>query len=375
MDEIVSQTNKYAKRHIDQVNQRRSDASPYRTAQTRWKDLDRIELEALIGLLTESGVRHSHHESTAELWDISRSVPIYLATMGSERFRNLMRFLRFDDRQRRDKTDRLAPVRFVLNRFVKELPRHFTPSENVTADEQLIPFRGRCSFIQYMPNKPVKYGLKFWVLCDVESRYVVALDLYTGIVDNLVQRNLAANVVIRLVDQLPADVKQGRNVTYDRYFSDLNLSKALLERKISSLGVFEHKRNFVPRELKLVRKDLHSSCFYFSGPTAILSYQAKEKKPPVIILSTAHEFLEVFDDDKKLPLMIHDYNQTKVGVDLVGQCINKYTVRRFTRRWPMIVFSNMIDIAAINAMIIWLCHHPDWNNRHTVYTCPSSLFI
>ena len=50
LDEIVSQTNKYAKRPIDHVNQRRSDASPYRTAQTRWKDLDRIELEALIRL-------------------------------------------------------------------------------------------------------------------------------------------------------------------------------------------------------------------------------------------------------------------------------------------------------------------------------------
>jgi hypothetical protein len=76
-------------------------------------------------------------------------------------------------------------------------------------------------------------------------------------------------------------------------------------------------------------------------------------------------FPEVFDDDKKLPSMIHDYNQTKVGVDLVGQCINKYTVRRIARRWPMIVFSNTIDIAAINAMTIGLCHHPDWNNRHT----------
>ena len=63
--------------------------------------------------------------------------------------------------------------------------------------------------------------------------------------------------------------------------------------------------------------------------------------------------------------MIHDYNQTKVGVDLVGRCINKYTVRRITHRWPIIVFFNMIDIAAINAMTIWLCHHPGWNNRHT----------
>ncbi|CAF4518906.1 unnamed protein product, partial [Rotaria sp. Silwood2] len=59
--------------------------------------------------------------------------------------------------------------------------------------------------------------------------------------------------------------------------------------------------------------------------------------------------------------MIHDYNQTKFGVDVVDQCINNYTCRRITRRWPMIVFFNMIDIAAINSLNIWLDQNPDWN--------------
>ncbi|CAF1384390.1 unnamed protein product [Adineta ricciae] len=365
LDEIVLQTNKYAKRHIDQVNQRRSNATSYRTTQIRWIDLDRVELEALIGLLIESGVRHSNHASTDELWDISRSVPVYHATMSMERFKYLMRFLRFDDRQRRDSADRRAPIRSIFQRFVKQLPRHFTPSENVTVDEQLVPFRGRCSFIQYMPKKPAKYGLKFWLLCDVNSRYVLALDLYTGKEGNVAQKNLATNVVLRLVDQLPANIKQDRNVTYDRYFTSLDVSQALLERKMSSLGVVDRKRRFVPNELKLTRDDLYSSWFYFCEQTTILSYQAKDKKPPVILLSTSHEFSEVFDDEKRLPCMIHDYNQTKVGVDLVDQCISNYSVRRITRRWPMMVFYNMVDIAAINAMTVWVSHNPEWNSRPT----------
>jgi hypothetical protein len=264
-----------------------------------------------------------------------------------------------------DNTDRLASIRSIFERFVKQLPRHFTPSENVTVDEQLVPFRGRCSFVQYMPKKPAKYGLKFWLLCDVESRYVLALDLYTGKVGNVVQKGLATSVVLRLVDQLPDNVKQGRNVTYDRYFTDLNLSQALLERKMSSLGVVDRKRSFVPNELKLVRKDLYSSWFYFCGQATILPYQAKDKKPPVILLSTSHEFSEVFDDQKRLPCMIHDYNQTKVGVDLVDQCITNYSVRRITRRWSMVVFYNLVDVAAINAMTVWLRYNPDWNSRHT----------
>jgi hypothetical protein len=179
--------------------------------------------------------------------------------MSLQSFKDLLRFLRFDDRQHRNKSDCLSPIRFLFDRFAKELPRHLVPSENMTVDEQLVPFRGRCSFIQYMPNKPVKYGLKFWSLCDAETRYVLALDLYSGKKGNTIEHNHSRNVVLRLVDQLPNIVKQGRNVTYDRYFSDLLLSKALLERKMTSLGVVDRKRTFVPIELKSVRNELLSS--------------------------------------------------------------------------------------------------------------------
>ena len=32
----------------------------------------------------------------------------------------------------------------------------------LTVHEQLVPFRASCSFIQYIPSKPVKYGLKLF---------------------------------------------------------------------------------------------------------------------------------------------------------------------------------------------------------------------
>ncbi|CAF4656859.1 unnamed protein product [Rotaria sp. Silwood2] len=113
------------------------------------------------------------------------------------------------------------------------------------------------------------------------------------------------------------------------------------------------------------RKELFASWFYFSGPHMLLSYQAKEKKKPVVLLSSAHEFAKVFDDEKRLPCAIHDYNQTKAGVDAIDQCIENYTVHRISRRWPMVVFYNMIDIAAINAMTIWLCQNSSWNVKRT----------
>ena len=214
-----------------------------------------------------------------------------------------------------------------------------------------------------MPNKPSKYGIKFWLLCDVDVRYTLALEIYAGKINNVIQRNLSTDVVLRLIDKLSDQVKQGRNVTYDRYFTSFDLANGLLERKMTSLGVVNHKRSFVPGELKIVRNNLYSSWFFFSGAHTLLSYQAKQKKPPIILLSTMHNIPEVFDDETKLPVMIHDYNQTKFGVDVMDQCINGYTVRRISKRWPMIVFFNLIDIAAINAMTLWLCKNPNWHNQ------------
>ncbi|KRY06554.1 hypothetical protein T01_3156 [Trichinella spiralis] len=36
----------------------------------------------------------------------------------------------------------------------------YNPSENVTVDERLYPFKGRCQFRQYMPKKPANLLLK-----------------------------------------------------------------------------------------------------------------------------------------------------------------------------------------------------------------------
>ena len=85
----------------------------------------------------------------------------------------LMRLSRPDCSMR----DKLAPIKDMWSRWSTHLLELFNPGRDICIDEQLVPFRGRCSFRQYMPSKPVKYGLKIWALCDV---YAWRLQVYTG---------------------------------------------------------------------------------------------------------------------------------------------------------------------------------------------------
>ncbi|CAF1533567.1 unnamed protein product [Didymodactylos carnosus] len=275
----------------------KTDFNTIKSKSSKWKPIDRVELESFIGLVIRAGLHRNNYESFNDLWDISQSSPLYRGTMSLQRFRQFLQFLRFDDRQNRDKTDRLSPIRYIFELFIKQLPRHFVPSENLTVDEQLVAFR---------------------------------------------------------VDQLSNDVKQGRTITFDRYFTDIKLSEALLDRKMTSIGVVDYRRVFLPNELTVCRKKLFSSWFYFSNSHMLVSYQAKEKKKPIILLSSLHKNAETFDDDKELPCLIHDYNQSKYSVDVIDQCVGTYSVQRISRRWPLIVFYNMIGLAAINSMTLWL---------------------
>ena len=55
----------------------------------------------------------------------------------------------------------------------------------------------------------------------------------------------------------------------------------------------------------------------------------------------------------KKPSVISFYNENKVGVDSFDQMARLYTTRSASRRWPLAVWGNILDIAAINACAVY----------------------
>ena len=73
----------------------------------------------------------------------------------------------------------------------------------------------------------------------------------------------------------------------------------------------------------------------------------------MLVLSTVHRSVAIAEGKKKLPETIVYYNATKYGVDVLDQMARLYTSKLSSRRWPLQVFYNVLDLAGINSWIVY----------------------
>lgn len=136
--------------------------------------------------------------------------------MSLYRFRFLLQHLRFDDKQNREErqqTDKLAPIRDIFDAFVSNCKKCYSLSEYATVDEKLEAFRGRCGFRQYIPSKPNKYGIKIFALVDAKMYYTSNLEVYVGTQppDPYAADTSAASVALRLCEPIAGCAQWSRN--------------------------------------------------------------------------------------------------------------------------------------------------------------------
>lgn len=61
--------------------------------------------------------------------------------------------------------------------------------------------------------------------------------------------------------------------------------------------------------------------------------------------------------------MIHLYNHTKFPVDIEDNMIQHFSFSPRTKRWPVRIFTHLIDIACINAMVLFMKHYEIDKNK------------
>lgn len=305
------------------------------------------DLKKFIGLVILAGTMNSNMECIKWMWHEKYGRKIFPSTMSRRMFSRITANMRFDDfRSRRaaQSSDKLQPIRWIFERVIKNSQKLMKPSESVTIDEQLIPFRGRCSFKQYIPSKPAKYGIKVWCLNDSNNFYLYNAEIYCGKRNGVRETNQGENVVLRLLEGF---YLQGMNLTCDNFFTTYSLTKKLMSKKMTLVGTVRKNRRELP---PLTPMAAHQSEYYQSEGITLLKFAPKVNKL-VVLLSSFHN--EPFQVDANKPEIIEYYNKTKGGVDCMDMMLGNYTTKRISRRWPMVCFYNLIDIALLNSFIVF----------------------
>jgi hypothetical protein len=125
------------------------------------------------------------------LRDYWRTDPIIKTTyaksvgMPRDRFMGILTILHLngnEDRVARGQPgcDPLFKIQPVLKNLTEKFQIVYSPDEFLTIDEAICAFRGRIHFRVYMKEKPHKYRIKIFELCEAKSGYVCNLEVYAG---------------------------------------------------------------------------------------------------------------------------------------------------------------------------------------------------
>ncbi|XP_050509192.1 uncharacterized protein LOC126886348 [Diabrotica virgifera virgifera] len=325
------------------------------TRQRDAKPTDIAEIKALIGLLYLAGIRKANHMNLEDLWRTDGTgIETFRLVMSKSRFQFLLQCLRFDNihtRHERIQADKLAPIRTLLEKFNSNIKKCYSHTGYVTIDEKLEAFRGKCSFRQYIPSKPNKYGIKIFAISDAEEFYTSHLEVYVGKQPNgpFEVSTATQDVVERLCAHIYGS---NRNVTVDNWFCSVPLADSLKSKKLTLVGTIRKNKKQLP--LEFVQNNgrcIGSSMFGFYDGITLVSHIPKKNRN-VLLISTMH-YGDDIDPTTNKPEMIITYNETKSGVDVVDKLCAQYNCARSTRRWPRVPFFSVLNVAGINSFVVY----------------------
>lgn len=183
----------------------------------------------------------------------------------------------------------------LVDPSMKECCPDSEQSINIIKHWQLMrAWRGNLIFRVYSPDKPIKYGLKAYMLCDAENAFCLKFKLYTG--RSIIQpsKNGATYDLERIF------FETGHILFCDNYYSSPHLFMDLWVWGTGATGTVRPYRKGVPVKLKKIslsnRGDTASAHY---GPLSCLKYQDAK---------TVY-FLSTIESSHNIETGLHDFHQ------------------------------------------------------------------
>ena len=120
--------------------------------------------------------------------------------------------------------------------------------KNISIDETMVPHKGKLNFKQHIKNKPVKWGIKLWVLCEAKTGYVYRFKVYLGKEESNTEHILARKVVKHLISPLE---NKYHHLYINNFYCEPYLFKELETKKVLVCGTIRCNGKGFPKDLVL----------------------------------------------------------------------------------------------------------------------------
>ena len=116
----------------------------------------------------------------------------------------------------------LFKEKFTLDEMMKGMRKAWIAGKHVTTDKLMMRYMGRAiNYVQYMPAKPIKHGIKVFALCCAMSAVILAFKVYVGKEDD--SDGTAVGVCDQLVNDAGLISAYGHLLYTDNYSTSVKL--------------------------------------------------------------------------------------------------------------------------------------------------------
>lgn len=291
-------------------------------------------------------------------------IPFFSKVMPRNRFQNILSFLHVSRTPPGAVSKKIDKIKMFTDRLFPKFSALYNPNEDISIDETMIGYRGRFGAIQYMPQKPTKWGIKVYSIADSANCYMLGCIVYTGsetYSSGSPYANLpkTTQVVMNLVEPY---LDKGYHLYTDRFYSSVPLATQLATRSTQFTGTVNNRRAHLPQHVRETGRSKISirpnGCKAFRHDRMFVAVWRPEKKKKNIYMSTGHtaEYVTVVRRGRRTkskPSVIHQYNQWMNGVDMSDQLSVYYSFNRKSIKWWKKVFFWSMEIAVVNSYIIY----------------------
>ena len=328
-----------------------------------WVPVVEADIKTFLGILIIMGLHKGLRMHSYWSNDEALGVLAIKKAMSRNRFAKIQQYFHLNDRHaelRKEDVgyDRLQKIRPLLSICKETFRANFNPARELSIDEGMVKFKGRLGFIQYMPMKPTKRGIKVWMLASPANGYTHEVDVYCGRSDGMTaEHGLGYNVVMKL--STPYHGK-GHHIFYDNFFSSVELLRDLLKKSTYACGTMRSNRRGYPLKNvgKLRRGELQ---FRQTSDRTMVACAWQDKRTVHSLSSTSNPALietrrravAGVQDVVMKPQPIADYNRFMGGVDLADQLRQVHTIHQKHRMWWKYLCFYLLDVSIVNAYIVY----------------------